>query len=1208
MDTVDEKKPLVSIIVRTKDRPELLKKALSSIASQTYRPIEVVLVNDGGCGLDTAELDTLLGDVSLNYRRLEENRGRSRAANEGIEHASGEYVGLLDDDDEFYPDHVETLVSVLVRGEYKVAYTDSLCAFQEWVTDKYVTVSKKVLYSEDFDRERLLIANYIPMLNVLFKRDLISRAGSFDEQLEAHEDWDLWLRLSRESDFFHINKITAEFSMRADKTTITSSNRKAFLETAKIIHKRYTPSPADEDVVKGQNAVEWSLAKQAVDNGEEMAPPYLVETAETVIRQKEEDIGFLEDVVRGKDATIGHLEAAIEGKDAYIADLDGVIREKDARVGRLEGVLLEKDGLISHLEMAIKGKDSYIADLDGAVKRKDAQVASLQSAIREKEAALQERDAVLRHIYDSHGWKALSLYYRVRDAALPPDSGRRKAIKAVWKALHPNAGGWKDRQKQVVDASGGRFARSLISVYSSSSAIRRGFAAVNGASHKYVRPLFPGLHDKIFVDFKLYLKKRWLAGSGSPADALQLYVVPKPGREGFRPKVSVIVPNYNHARFLRQRLESVYGQTYKNIEVILLDDHSSDDSTRILEEYRLRYPEITRCFFNAGNSGSVFYQWKRGIESAGGELIWIAESDDHCSENVLEELVRSFANEAVMLAFCRSVFIDGETDRQIWSTEEYLADLAEPAVWQQPFIRSANSLVGTIWGVKNIVANVGSAVFRHPGRLELMEDDAWRRMRICGDWIFYLHIIRGGLVAYTPQATNFFRMHKKNTSVNTYTQDIYYREHEAVAQELVKLYRLQDGVLDRLRQVLEMHWRMHRTDYSEDDFLRCYDPERVRQASGQRKPNLLIVAFALASGGGETFAVRLANLLKSKGNGVALLNFRREPTQQGVRRMLRRDIPLLELDSWDKLSAVVDDMGIEIVHSHHAWVDVAVCSLLEDNSNCKVIVTTHGMYEMMTPAEIHRVNLLLKQRVDRFVYLADKNLGGFDFSIVEKDRFVKIGNAMEEVPVAPVPREDLGIGKEDFVLCMVSRGIPEKGWREGIEAVTLARKQSGKEIHLLVIGDGPEYERLKDRGNVPFIHFLGFKENVRDYFAAADLGFLPSRFRGESYPLVVIECLQAGRPVLASDIGETAKMLETASGPAGSVFALEDWKLPVARIAELIAGYATNKAWYSEQLARVPEAVKKFDPEKMVRRYEKVYREVLEEDGKDKIDHPVEVE
>ena len=82
--------PLVSVIVRTKDRPALLKRALRSIAAQTYRSVEVVLVNDGGCDLDRKELQAILGKISLNYIRLEENTGRAHAGNVGLENAKGE--------------------------------------------------------------------------------------------------------------------------------------------------------------------------------------------------------------------------------------------------------------------------------------------------------------------------------------------------------------------------------------------------------------------------------------------------------------------------------------------------------------------------------------------------------------------------------------------------------------------------------------------------------------------------------------------------------------------------------------------------------------------------------------------------------------------------------------------------------------------------------------------------------------------------------------------------------------------------------------------------------------------------------------------------------------------------------------------------------------------------------------------------------------
>ena len=122
---MEKNSPLVSVIVRTKDRPGLLKAALESIVAQTYRPNEVVLVNDGGCDIAIEAINDILVDFTLNSIRIETNRGRAAAGNLGILSARGEYIGFLDDDDEFHPDHFSTLVSLLEQGNYKVAYAES---------------------------------------------------------------------------------------------------------------------------------------------------------------------------------------------------------------------------------------------------------------------------------------------------------------------------------------------------------------------------------------------------------------------------------------------------------------------------------------------------------------------------------------------------------------------------------------------------------------------------------------------------------------------------------------------------------------------------------------------------------------------------------------------------------------------------------------------------------------------------------------------------------------------------------------------------------------------------------------------------------------------------------------------------------------------------------------------------------------------------
>jgi hypothetical protein len=134
----------------------------------------------------------------------------------------------------------------------------------------------------------------------------------------------------------------------------------------------------------------------------------------------------------------------------------------------------------------------------------------------------------------------------------------------------------------------------------------------------------------------------------------------------FAPLVTVIVPNYNHALYLRQRLDSIYGQTYANLEVLLMDDGSSDDSRAILTEYRDRFPDRTRLLFNEVNSGGVFHQWEKGLREAKGDLVWIAESDDWADLNLLETLVPFFKNPAVMLSYARTEFMSGDGQKTVW--------------------------------------------------------------------------------------------------------------------------------------------------------------------------------------------------------------------------------------------------------------------------------------------------------------------------------------------------------------------------------------------------------------------------------------------------------------------------------------------------------------------------------------------------------------
>lgn len=124
------------------------------------------------------------------------------------------------------------------------------------------------------------------------------------------------------------------------------------------------------------------------------------------------------------------------------------------------------------------------------------------------------------------------------------------------------------------------------------------------------------------------------------------------------PLVSVIIPNFNHARYLEQRLDSVFNQTYQNFEVIILDDCSTDNSLEIINRYKDN-PHLSQFVINATNSGSTFKQWGKGFDLAKGEWIWIAESDDYCTNDFLELLLKEcLKHEDVVIAFSNYIKCD----------------------------------------------------------------------------------------------------------------------------------------------------------------------------------------------------------------------------------------------------------------------------------------------------------------------------------------------------------------------------------------------------------------------------------------------------------------------------------------------------------------------------------------------------------------------
>jgi FkbM family methyltransferase len=696
-----------------------------------------------------------------------------------------------------------------------------------------------------------------------------------------------------------------------------------------------------------------------------------------------------------------------------------------------------------------------------------------------------------------------------------------------------------------------------------------------------------------------YLKSRGTPGSRAAPDAgfspsCRFADPAKP----FAPQVSVIVPNYNHARFLRQRLDSIYGQSYRPSKVILLDDCSTDESPAILREYADKFSDITELIINPVNSGCPFAQWKKGLAQARTDLVWIAESDDFCELDFLERLVPFFRDEAVQIAYCPTQFVDTEGQALEFSFEAYTRNL-DAAKWKQPYVETTHREVSVALGIRNTIPNVSSALLRHPGTLPLLSDPAWLKLRVCGDWVFYLHHARGGKIAFTPFTRNSYRYHAANASRSSYKQPEFYREHELVARTVRDLYRVELAVLEKQRHFLREHWEyVFQEEPPQWQFDELYSLERINATPANRLPNVLVAGYDFATGGGEVFAMRMAAALREYGFGITYYDYNGQGPNPAFRRLLPPDVPVVQRNEAIPFQQIIEDFGIEIVHTHHACCDEYVARQeLPVNRRPRHVVTMHGMYEAIDPQlQVSQIGKLMPE-VDHWVYTADRNLRPFhQHQFYSAARFTKSRLGMKPPIPQPVERARLAIPADAFVVCVASRAIPEKGWLESIEAVEGARGQTARDIHLLLIGDGPVLDLLKRQRAPPYVHVLGFQSNPVDYYAMSDIGVLATRYQSESCPLTVIECLMAGRPVVASDIGEIRSILSLPDGRvAGRLLSLQDGQIPVPAFADALNHFIKNTAALKEATALAPAAAAQSDISKIVEQYAGIYANVLAE-------------
>lgn len=309
---------LVSVITRTQNRPLFLREAIRSVATQTYPNIELVVINDGGPNCEQLIKEESTGHIQqYTYKQLEQQSGRSHAANTGLDCCNGEFIIFLDDDDWFLPEHIEKLVNAISsHPEIKVVYTGVKCADEN-------NDLLPIQFTTPFDGIRLISGNYIPIHSALFSHSLLKLGCRIDESLKVYEDWDFWIQASMLTEFLFIDGFSAFYRNTGDSGVGLNNNDKSMTESASLIlFKKWLPQLSDEQ---------------------------LIELSENLKQGYHKDL-----LLQDKDQLLQDKDRLLQDKDIQLQNKNLQLQDKNQQLQDQFQQIIEQENVITNLKHDIK--------------------------------------------------------------------------------------------------------------------------------------------------------------------------------------------------------------------------------------------------------------------------------------------------------------------------------------------------------------------------------------------------------------------------------------------------------------------------------------------------------------------------------------------------------------------------------------------------------------------------------------------------------------------------------------------------------------------------------------------------------------------------------------------------------------------------------------------------------------------------------------
>jgi glycosyltransferase involved in cell wall biosynthesis len=589
-------------------------------------------------------------------------------------------------------------------------------------------------------------------------------------------------------------------------------------------------------------------------------------------------------------------------------------------------------------------------------------------------------------------------------------------------------------------------------------------------------------------------------------------------------KVSVVIPNYNYAQFLTERIWSVLRQTIAPYEVIFLDDNSSDESISLARELLENSGVSFRVFQNYENLGT-YEQWKKGIEEARGNFIWIAEADDSCDPEFLEKMLSAMDDKGTVISYCQSLVID-ENNEVIRSRNLHHTDELSQTRWLKNYKETGLREVIDYLLYRNTIPNVSACLFR-TDQLRLASATLGE-FQYCGDWLLYCLLLKQGNVAFNALPLNIFRRHSGSVTRSQGKSLNYFRELVRIKQEQLDQFPVHSRQIPEIKKFINSDYRFDGLDKNTEwsEFKEFIDGAEGRIAY-RRRFVMLTTNNGSFNGGSEMLWIESAMALRGKGHDVMVVIRDWDPPppffdtffQLGIKicfkgenevQVIRKFEPDLimvstgDQDEGTEYFEVFMEYGLPYIIVNQLTKQVEYWPLREKKLPDVRAAYKNAVKTFFTCSNNH---LVMESRLGNEIVNAERHYNPYHIDRNTSIPFPPVGQGAQ----IAMPAKLLQI---------------HKGQRTVIELMSLERWKNS-EVTINLYGEGPDEEEFKQLVAEKHLTNIRFHPRVPDLLTIwrTNHAILMASFM-EGLPIVLVSAMLSSRVPILTDIGGHAEVID----------------------------------------------------------------------------------